>query len=204
MDLTIPSNAHRVTLLVRRSKAPKEVPAEDRTLTQAGADLCVNVSAFWEDVVGSLSSRFDVPVYLASPLPSAILTGYAIFMPPAIIRHPHLVSTASGKNIQGGAWFQALKEAGQSRIQIIRALWEDPAIWEGQPFEHQSRLVHQFIVEEGAPTFRVAISDEPAITLALLDKVKDSELGLGPCEGVLVFHDQEGEIVGAQKFVPSA
>lgn len=202
MNFVIPPNAHSVTLLVRRGKAHKEVPALRRTLTQEGADLCVGQAPFWEDVVGSLSSRFGAPQYYAGPMPSMLLTCYIVFTPPEITTHPQLASTASGKNIQGGTWFQAQKDAGLTRIQIIRALWDDPSIWEGQPFEPESRRVHEFIVA-GAPTFRVAVSDEPAITLALLDKVEDDQLGLGPTEGLLIFRDQGDDIISGLKLVPT-
>lgn len=203
MDFTIPTKAHGVTLFVRRGKAHKEVSAERRTLTQEGADLCVGQAPFWEDVAGSLAARFGAQHFYAGPMPAMILTCYAIFMPAAIEIRPDLASTASGKNIQGGRWFAAQKAAGLSRIQIIRALWNDPSVWEGQPFEYQSRRVHDFLVEEGMPTFRIAVCDEPAITLALLDKVDDDQLGLGPTEGLLIFRDQDGNIVGAQKLVPT-
>ena len=203
MDFTIPTKAHSVTLFVRRGKAHKEVPAECRTLTQEGADLCVGQAPFWEDVVGSLASKFGAQHFYAGPMPAMILTCYAIFMPAAIEVCPNLTSTASGKNIQGGQWFAAQKAAGLTRIQIIRALWDDPTLWEEQPFEYQSRQVHDFLVAEGAPIFRVAVCDEPAITLALLDKVDDDQLGLGPTEGLLIFRDQDGDIIGAQKLVPT-
>ncbi len=203
MELRIPSTAYGVTLFVRRGEAHKEVPAISRTLTQEGADHCIGVSSYWEEVIGSLSTRFDRPRYFTGSMPATVLTCYFIFGPSAITIHPHLTSTVSGKTIQEGRWFEAQQAAGRTRVQTIRALWETPEIWEGQPFEHQSRQVHQFLVEEGAGLFRIAVSDEPAITLALLDAVDDEVLGLGPCEGLLIFRDREGTIVGTQKLVPS-
>ncbi|MFA5107323.1 MAG: hypothetical protein WC497_03275 [Patescibacteria group bacterium] len=204
MELKIPPTAYGVTLFVRRGEAHKGVPAISRTLTQEGADHCIRVSSYWEEVIGSLSARFDRPRYFTGPMPAMVLTCYFIFGPSAITVHPHLASTVSGKTVQEGRWFEAQRAAGKTRVQIIRALWEDPTIWEGQPFEHQSRQVHQFLVEEEAGLFRIAVSDEPSITLALLGTVDDDMLGLGPCEGLLIFRDREGTIVGTQKLVPSA
>ncbi|MDD5341863.1 MAG: hypothetical protein PHI73_00785 [Patescibacteria group bacterium] len=204
MDFSIPSNAHSVTLLVRRSKAHNDVPAESRSLTDAGISLCEDVQPYLEDVVGSLGARFGVPHYYCGPSPAMLITCFILFEPKQMTVHPHLTVTASVKHLQGGRWFAEMLAAKQSRVQIMRTALKDITLWGGEPFGQESGRLYQFLTEEGNESFRIAVADEPAITMALLDKVDDTQLGLAPCVGLLVFRDQGGIIIGAQKLVPSS
>ncbi|MFA6198023.1 MAG: hypothetical protein WC734_02585 [Patescibacteria group bacterium] len=175
-------------------------PPKSRTLTALGLQQCLDHRVVWQNVITAIpTDQFGEPVYRAGPSPAMILTCYHLFQPGQIEIAPELAVCHSLKELPGD-WFQIRVAADMTRAAIFQDAYEDRAIREESAIGMEARRLRAFLDGAcGTNRFVVAVSDEPAITLALLDVVPSSALALAPGEGVIVYRDLSGHFIGAQK-----
>lgn len=202
MKPQIPDQTHRVCVLVRRGHTLMDGPSESRTLTALGLQQCLDHQMVWQNVIADIpTDQFGEPVYRAGPSPVMILTCYLLFKPSQIICAPELTVCHSLKELPSD-WFQIRLEADMSRAAILQDAFDDRSIREESAVGTEASRLRTFLDGAcGTNRFVVAVSDEPAITLALLGVVPSTTLALAFGEGVIVYRDLSGHFLGAQKVV---
>lgn len=203
---TKPTNATKCVLWIRHSESVQEGDNRTRTLTPEGVRLCALVAAYYKIFVRNLAEVFGPPEYAVSEMARAFATCWELFHPSHIKVDPRLNLIVSLKKINGGAWIKERTAQGKADAEIIREAAENlEGLFADQLLD--VALSNAAAVATGKLTtdkFTVAVGHEPCISFfAGSARLPTDQLGLDECQAIVFFTDDEDNIVGMEKIVPT-
>ena len=203
----IPEATRKMALLIRHSESVQEGEQHQRTLSSAGRRLCQKVLDFYTNLVHCLARTVGfedtgVISYSCSEFPRAELTLWEILHPEQIIRNKLLCLIATLKKVNGGNWYKKQKAENKTVPEITRAFFDDPTLWEGQPFNEYKQNYLDWVTG-GEAYVNIGTAHEVGCSLAAGDYLPDDvEPGLEECQSYLFCMDHKNNIIAVLKITP--
>lgn len=220
LQIVIPEDAVRVTVLMRHSDSVQEGVDKQRTLKRPrGVELCNDIKPELDALTKFLSSQFGEPVFFHSGWPRSTLTLFLATGAEQIIEHTRLASKISSRDFPHlgepeeprflGAHATAMGWTKQQTLAAMAATLRKHYHGDVMAIDDFHRVLldsRDFITGQyAALRHMMAVGHENAISLtAALAGAPDDQLGLKWCQAFVFFVDAEGAIIGVQKFTPTA